>query len=421
MTTSNSAPASKGRPLRRLAGRTPPPVRASSLPIVAACPESAYPPQVAVAFAAPEAALGTAIHATLAEWIRAGQEGYQLPVEALLPGVEPTEVLALARRAWRQWRELAVDFPDPQVEQSLTLASGEISSAHPDIYAVAGTEGRILDFKTGRLDTDYEAQLRGYALLLLEAYPEVEHVRGAVLWIREGDVEVWDWSRAEILDWWATFQERRRGAEEYRPGSHCAYCRRFHECQGAHVVLRQAALAVGAPASQILASTQTDPPKAALAMGQVYAQIKMLRPRLEAAAELVKAAVTQAGGVLALGDGRELRLEKQEQKRISAAEGWDVLAKHFGEETLRTLVTIAKGKLEDAVRAGAPRGQKGQAVTDLLERLDQAGALDRVVVTQLHMRRVTSQLPAPEDEYGQGNDCARSGQSASNGEGAASA
>src|SRR5580698_5252470 len=153
------------------------------------CPASIVPPAVKVNTIPDEAArLGTACHEVLQKWVRDGQ-----PYESIIPAAatalgleDPGELSILAYTGWKCWLEIRHHFPEPAMEVAReTTRDGVTLTGHADIESVVGTQGRILDWKTGRLDMDHEWQLRCYALLMLDRDSSLTEVYAAVVKVRD--------------------------------------------------------------------------------------------------------------------------------------------------------------------------------------------------------------------------------------------
>ena len=121
---------------------------------------------------------------------------------------------------------------------------------------------------------------------------------------------------------------------------------------------------------------------------------------LDTVAEMERAVVGAAGGRLPTGDGWALELRQQEQRQIDYEAAAAILVDRLGLEKVASLLKIGKGDVEDAVRATAPRGMKGRAVKELLDRLNDAGAITTKTVERLECRRLVPELEDQRDGRG---------------------
>ena len=63
------------------------------------------------------------------------------------------------------------------------------------------------------------------------------------------------------------------------------------------------------------------------------------------------------------------------------------MIEELSEAKILPLLKIGKGDLEDAIKKDAPRGQKGKAVAEFMERLENVGALVETERTTLEVER----------------------------------
>ena len=362
-------------------------VRASRLPLLPLCPASIVPPVVVIDTTGPEARLGTAVHECLALAVLG--KTWNARDTAARQRVDVAEVEELVWSALHVWERILCLFPAPQTEVEYVLdnAARRVRlTGHVDLVSAPAerpSELCLLDWKTGRVDTDYAEQLRGYAYLALHHHPHVKTVRAIVVWIRLGstDWHVWTWD--ELDKWWTGRLETLTTEREvYRPGVHCGQCPRGHECPARASLLRTAL--------DLLTSLVSFGPDRGRACGMIHDRVKLLEEILEQTRQQIRAEVVAAGGVLPTGDDRELRLVQQERREIVPTLAWKILQEEgiTEEHLLAECASLSKGAVERAVMARAPRGQKAGAVKNLLDRLDVAGALVSHVTARLEMHRI---------------------------------
>lgn len=377
-------------------------VRCSSLTLAAQCTPSLDAPAVRVESDDEAARVGTAVHAVLAGWIR----GDTLSVReaASRQRVDADEVGSLAGLAWKHWSgSLSRHFPAPFVEQELYANFPGIRlEGHADVLSLPEPATlHVLDWKTSRLDEDYTDQLRGYCLLGLLQHPDAETARACLVRVRQQAADWFEWTRAELWAWWEELAPRLVNGETYRPGRHCGYCPRFLECPAGGQLLSRAAYD--------LITLDAVPDDLPIPLGQWLVEglglVRMLEVRCAWFRELVKAQVRQAGGRLACSDGGEIALEPHERSAIDYPTGYRVLCEAVGgHDPLQKLLRLNNGEVEDAVRALAAPKQKGAAVKQLYDRLEQAGAILRHTSERLEVRRSVPQLESSPN--GNGNAAA---------------
>lgn len=395
-------------------------VRSSLLPIVSQCAAAARLPSIRTRGGGPEADLGTALHDVTSRNVptiwRAG-EAFGL-LEASLQrdmleeqarqvapqySTDPEELGLLSWLAWLRWLEVRDWFPAPQVERAYDCTHPQFLvnlTGHVDILStIAGQDGhvdevRCADWKTGRLDHDYTAQLKGYAYLALRNNPTAERAFAAIIWVREGKMDGQYYTREELDAWFGALAESIHGPEVFNPGPHCGWCPRGLTCPAKTAALRQGLEILHDQSVSFATNGSMELPADPVDRGNLLAllllQARALESLVSTVTEMVRADVRDHGGSLPLSGG-ELRLYPQEQTRIDPVSGWDALTRSLTTEKALECVTISKTKIEEAVRANvpphAPRGQKSRDVRSLFERLEAAGALKKQIVERLEIKR----------------------------------
>lgn len=363
-----------------------PTIRCSSLPLALTCPASQVPPAIQTEGDDAAARLGSAVHQLLADAIESGGLlDWQFALAAARWRVEESDLTPLAWAGWRCWLRLAEQFPDPSVEVALRAERlGWELTGHADVISATDSDVRLLDWKSGREDSDYDDQLRGYALLALEQRPAVDRAYVAVVRLREQQVDGRWYNRAELDAWWQGCVKSLERRDLYRTGSHCGYCRRNREC-GAHSAA--AAQAIGA-----LLNHDDPTLDMASAAGVALDRVKLVEKVCETARANIAALVVRMGGRLATSDGRELVMTEQARRVIDPKLGLPILREVLAPDQIADCLTISKTKVEAAVGDNAPRGQKGQARQALIDRLDEAGALLTTTIKRLECRRLPAEI-----------------------------
>lgn len=368
-------------------------IRCSSLPLVSACPAS-LDAELPVNAQTPEASLGTAVHDFLAAEIAGAVNA------AFVPADQGDEFRMLTTMGLRCWSQLRHYFPAPAVEKYLEAPMGTITlTGHADVYSLElqPTDGvgevRILDWKTGRDDLNYDDQLRGYALLGLEHCEHAESASVALVRVREQTVDWGHYTRNEIYRWWNGLAARVNGRHDFAAGRHCGFCPRSPACPAKTAMLTQAVTALIGVDSEYGDSMLMTPDALALLLDRA----KLIEKACESARDLVRAEVIARGGRIATADGRELFIAAQERKSIEYAQAVEILLEELGADALTHTLSVSKTKVEEAVRAKAGRGRKQQAVKDLFDRLAEAGAIRTETTERLEVRRAVAALAAKGD------------------------
>jgi hypothetical protein len=355
-------------------------IRGSSADRIAACPASVVPPVVSIDLADDAAKNGTGAHEVLSDFIE-GRD-VDLMDTCRRVGADPVEVEHLFRVGRSLWGRIAGAFPNAITEHEFDpVTFGAITfTGHADVVSMSddGSTIALLDWKTGWGDFTHEQQLRVYATLALHDMPMADSVRATVAKLRHGDLETWEWSRQELIEW-AEDLSRRTSAqrESYRPSVEaCGYCPRAHECP-ARINMVATAIAVVKKVADVAADSEALRPGGCLSvddMADALTFSRTLSKWCDLVNDLVKAETIRAGGELQCVDGRRLEIKETPRTSIDYAAGHGVLWSHIG-EALTAFLKVSKTEAVKAVRATAKRGQKDAAEERLLQELDQAGAL----------------------------------------------
>ncbi len=354
-------------------------IRCSRLPLAIACPASLAETAYQLDGETDAADLGTAAHA----WLAARISGIDASVDdvALDRGVPVADLAPLCWWGWQTWEQLLEWFPGAMTE--VPMKAGILTGTADVLSLGDGRRLSVADFKSGRLDTDASEQIKGYAWLALQTYPEAESVYCAVIRIRDRVADAETYSRAQLDAWYARTVERLSRADLYNPGpQQCRVCPRGHTCPAKTALVRQSI-------AEVLDVNDWEPIRAE-ANGQLYAElldkIKLVEKACESGRGMIKAQVGLAGGRLETEDGRELVLSVSHRSKIVPAAAWPILTEALGADLL-ACVDVGKTKVEEKVKAKAGRGQKGAAVKDLMSRLEVAGALSKTTVETLEVKR----------------------------------
>ncbi len=385
-------------------------LRASSLPLVAACSAASIAPDVRIVSEHGGSRLGSGVHHFLRS--RIGEEEDIATTDELagIYGVEADDLGPACGQAWNSWVEIANSFPNPETEVALTPAevifpatfrtdSTEVI-VEQRLVSLTGTAdvisrpsltlARLIDWKSGWADYDHEQQVKGYAFLLARMMPGVEHVEAVVLNTRLGWRTVYRWSVAELEAWWKSLTERLvRHREEYSPSATvCRFCPRSAECPARRQLVRASSemVALAAESGASLVGTLT-PDEAA----DLLQRARLVEKAAKEAVEIVRAEVAAAGGCLTLSDGRTLVLTEQTKRHIVAAEAWPILKAFLGER-MPEAIKVSKTIAEKIVGEFAPPKGKGKAKKAFVQRLEEAGALDTEVVERLEIKRPETEI-----------------------------
>lgn len=351
-------------------------IRCSRLPLVTLCPQAARAPAFDLDSSSAIARLGTACHEILGDRILGHQSwkaigpGFSDMVEvAERFGVEIDELRPLASVTLKLWERVKGYFPDPQVEQRMELRDdgrGLELTGHVDVLSLVPAEDeiRILDLKTGRIDSDPRAQLRGYGALALKHYV-ARKVYACQLRPRDGVLEGWRWTREELEDWYARLADSVTVNPAYHVGRQCTHCPRWAECQAAKEYTRGVIEHLGAlEYGGALTGEQAI---------DLYGAVKHAEAVAEMGRTVLRASVADAGGAI-WHEESGLVLRQTKTARILWDAGETILRERLGER-LAEAVDVSKTKAEKIVRDAAGKGMKGRAAEALMAELKDAGAV----------------------------------------------
>jgi len=368
-------------------------LRCSALPLAFRCPGSARPGAVPVNESHEAADVGTAGHEGLAELVRTGRIDWDaVPALAQKHEVDAAELrvmLALGVKLWQQVRE---SFPNASAEVEMKHEIGPVLlTGHADVMAASATVLRVADWKLGRLDSNYREQLLGYCALGLLKTPQAVSAESGILWVREQEYEPHTMTRAGLFDWLARVeQELVQWDGVFRPGTHCQYCPRSHECVAANALARRdMAILMDQDLPGRLEDAET-----------VRALVRAEPDKAVALLEIARRAEKQAGRVIQAikdevirggpveGEAKRLEIQLSEKRHLNVLQAFPVLQEEFPEdEDLAQVISISLAKAESLVSKRAVKGQAAKAVRELGDKLAKAGAIETSASASLVVRR----------------------------------
>lgn len=360
-------------------------LRASRMPLAFKCPGATVAPALPVSEDGYEAAVGTAVHEvlrTLAE--RDYVDWESIPNVAGSHCVNPDDVFPLVRMAAKLWSTttLRESFAGAMTEVPLAaeIPPNVLLTGHADVLAVRERVARAADWKTGRTDYDYAAQMRAYGALVLLENPDLLEATVTVIWIRDGEIENYTLTRAGLKDWLAELRARVLDWDGvYHPGKHCRYCPRSHECEASNALVRRdvAAMRDLDVAEKIETSLSLMKPDAVIELHRQADSVIDVAMRVR---DAIKAHVMARGDVV--GNGIRLTVETQNRRELLPVKAWPVLEDvGFESADFAACIDLHVSRVEKITAQRAGRGKGAAAVRDLAARLEQAGAVN---VKELH-------------------------------------
>jgi hypothetical protein len=312
-----------------------------------------------------------------------------IPNLAASYGVDPDDVFALVRMASKLWSlSLRASFAGALTEVPLSaqIPPDLLLTGHADILAIRDHVARVADWKTGRLDSDYAAQMRSYGALVLLENPDLTEATVTVIWIRDGEIENYTMTRQGLKEWLAELRARVMDWDGvFHPGRHCEYCPRSHECEAANALARRdvAAMRDLDVAERIESSLAQMQPDAIVELHRQADAVMSVAARVRAA---IKAHVMAGGDVV--GNGTRLTVETQARRELDAAKAWPVLEDlGFESADFAACIDLHVSRVEKIVAQRAGKGKGASAVRALAERFGEAGAVQTKETISLKAKR----------------------------------
>lgn len=362
-------------------------IRVSSLPRIFKCAASLAPVKISINGSNPAAADGTAAHEVLQGLPSSGIQWDKIPAIAAKHGANPDEVRMLSAMGAKLWNQVKDSFLGAMTEVRLEIPITDEFQlvGHADLIAVSSRAIRVGDYKTGRKDSDYHHQLVGYAALALLASEDIDEASATILWVREQEIENWTLDRAAAEAWLKELRWILAGRDTFRPGSHCAYCPRNHECEAANALVRRdiAAITDKSLAARLECDLATMPHEEVIAALHKADLVVKYAERVRAA---VKAHIEAHGDIIA--PGARLTVVSEERRELDPLAAWPILEQlDFKDEDLARVMKLSISKIEQVLRDRAPKGEKKRAVEHLGELLQASNAVIKTKTSKLQERR----------------------------------
>jgi len=357
-------------------------IRCSSLPLAFDCPASLRPPTVRVNELSEPANEGNAGHEVMrqvAETDAINLDGIDLVAIAQRFGVDPDDIQAIAWNGLWFWKKIRESFRDAVGEADLEAEIGGVRlTGHVDLLSVSGDVAHLIDWKFGRVDRDYAEQIRGYAVLVLHRYPQVQRVSMSIGWMRDRELEHYSMTREQLPAWEERFTKELVDWDGvFHPSAGCWACPRSRECPA---MVAQVQRDVAAISSEEMAARLTEglaslPDAEVVALRRKAKQIAKLIDSLD---DAIKMRVEHAGGFLADGEGAELRFSNSNKREIDPIKAWPVIQQRLDDAEIAGCLKISASNLDDTIAKKAGRGQGAAAKRALQAALEQAEAIKLV-------------------------------------------
>jgi hypothetical protein len=341
--------------------------------------------------------LGTAVHDVMrpiVEGLARIPTDEALDAAALRWSVNRKELSVLAWSAFKIWEQIGPSFGDEPRTEVEYIAPGknlpgleelvDEVSGHVDVEAEvpasidnvsAGMELRQLDWKSGRVDRSYEAQVRGYMALGLMARPWCKSATHIVAWLREQEAEPYRMTREQAEEFFRDLAVA-LAKPEYVTGNHCSFCPRRATCEARTLMARKDVEIMGGPRVEIADLSPAELGRLWDIWDRVYRYGESLEKAFrELAAER---------GEVDIGD-RVLYLAETKRREVDTRAAWPIVESRV--KDMAEVVAIRLSAAEEAVKAKAAKGKGAAAVRELTAALEAAGAIQINTVQRLTPRR----------------------------------
>ncbi len=379
-------------------------LHASRLPLAFKCPSSIdhKPGEILIDTPGEPARLGVATHEAISKRITTGAMP-SIDALATVHQCNLGELYRLSDSARRAWEDIEGHYPEALVEQEgyCRLTNGWALVGTIDLLQDFEPGGiRVLDWKTGRVESDYMPQLFGYILLAEQIFSmTAQTAEATVVYVRNR------WSKTVLLDASMITDWKRRLVKHviekvgtYSPGDHCTYCPRYAACPGRAKLATAISKDIGAAGvlELIKAGHLT---KAGQKLIKGLAKLRALKALVAKGESVVRDILSQHGPLPCPTDDdpeRVLYLDTYEVRSIvDPAAALERLVADGGLTRSEAMACcdMSRTKVGDAVAKKAERGQKGAARKGVTRILEEHG-----LIATSTRKRVTCGVPVPEEE-----------------------
>lgn len=368
-------------------------LRPSALPLAFHCPASIRNSGILINETNEAAGAGSAAHELLCHLVEDGTIEWERvnEISDKHGGADDQEVRMLCGKACKIWPQIRDHFPramtEVRVEKSLTVKDLCIAGTM-DLISISGDVARILDWKTGRLDSDYWQQVRAYGCMILLEFPQLRECTVTIVWLRKGEFENYTLTQADAAEWLRELESRVINWDGvYCPETkYCSNCPRGHECEARNRLVRRDVAAIAdLDMDSIDASIANMPAEQIIALTR---KAKTVAKYGAAVVDAVKAAVMR--GQVIEANGVALTVETEGRRELDTKKTWGVLDQSFGftDDDFGEVVKMRASAVESRVAKNAGKGNGAAAVRDLRSKLELAGAVEINEVFKLVERRV---------------------------------
>lgn len=372
------------------------PLRCSLLPIAMKCSQSVHPNEgeILINHESEVAVLGTVVHEVMAAIVTGDLEEVPdvQPYAAKYYYPDVDEVLRLCEYGLRAWRELRVYGDVWQAEVDLKHDGGSHWSGltgHVDAISVNPEESKItiIDWKSGWLESDYRAQMLGYAHLadawVGEAVRKTPTVTVFVPFLRHRVYHTFTFKRADFseFDQWLQRVLDMKDTEPYRTGKHCTYCPRASSCPARVQLVRRT---IEELTNEVY--TRFSGPQ----LIDLWRRKKAVEQSLREFDERIRELVETQGAIV--GVDTQLSYREEEWDVFDVIQCWPYFTLVLSDEEIAGAMKVRKAELKKAAEAHAPLRGKGKFWKEFMDALRESGAVTKEVHKKLCESTITYEV-----------------------------
>lgn len=350
-------------------------LRASQMPLLFACPASAYHDGPRIDGDTSAARLGTAVHKIM-QWIVDNASGDVPDVTAVAEefGVDPAEVAMLSRYGLKAWAELEQYAVAPETEVAMRRVGYDfVMTGHADVLGLGPDSITIIDWKSGRGESSAREQMLAY-LWLAQGTNTASTYTAFVVQLRQQYYDVVHRTASDLEMYEHRVSEALGRHDTFSPGDHCTFCPRRYDCPARTALVRSAIhdLEVGAAQPTM----------------EMYTRVQAVARMVEEFRERLREHIAINGPIT--GDGAVLTLATETREEIDARAAWPHLIEAgLTDDEIAGAVKITKSAMLDAVAGKAEARGKGKAKAQFMDLLRDAGAVHTTEFQKLKTEKIS--------------------------------
>lgn len=345
-------------------------LRCSSLPLFMSCSASEINPDdlLRVSVEYEQATLGTCIHECCEDYMMTGK--YSLDtVKTRFDDTQYRYALQCMHNAVDIIDELRKHFIKPKCEQTVTAETKHTClTGHIDLWDRAINKSKFVDYKTGRLRSNYYHQMAGYALGIWTAAskPSKYQIYCAIIFLEDNEIVNYTFTVKDLKRWVKQLDDKAQNVK-YTTNTECYNCDLSNSCPAFYLIKQEAHHVLGIHVASI---RELDKEERALAVQQ----IRILEKDVKFVKAQLRRDVEHHGPIL-IGDNKEYALRDSKHPVIIMDTAFSILLEYIPQEYLMRSLSANINALEELAFSMASKGQGTKTRHELRERLEREGGL----------------------------------------------